>query len=126
MAASIARRLEEVRRSVEGRPARRVAFLVGGTPPWVAGPGTFVHELLGIAGGENVFHDLDGLYGAVSAEALVARRPEILLIPEGTPAPEDTGGARIVEVPAWVAVPGPALARSADTLARILHPGAFP
>lgn len=126
LAGSLERRLAEVRGRVGGRSRRRVAFLVGGAPPWAAGPGTFVHELLTAAGGENVFGDLDGLYGSVSTEALVARRPELLLLPDGTPPPEDTGGVPIVRVPSWVTLPGPSLARSADTLARILHPGASP
>ncbi len=126
LADSLTRRIDGVRERVAGRPPRPVAFLVGGSPPWVAGPGTFLDQLLDAAGGENVFGDLDRLYGAVSTEALVAREPELLLLPEGAPAPETTGGVPLVRVPVWVMRPGPSLARAADTLARILHPEVFP
>lgn len=43
------------------------------------GPGTFLHEAIEIAGGENVFGDLDMRYPQVGPEAIVAKNPEFIV-----------------------------------------------
>lgn len=117
--------LTAVRERVASRPPRNVAFVLGGSPPWVAGPGTFVDELLRVAGGRNVFSDLGELYGPVSREAFVSRpvdlvvtsrREELEFVPEDVP---------VHRVSPDVETPGLDLAGSARSLARILHPDAF-
>lgn len=44
-----------------------------------AGQGTFLNELLNIAGGDNVFGELTAEYPQVSMESLVARKPQVIL-----------------------------------------------
>ena len=66
--------LDEVARRVATFPELRVAYLLGGDPPWVAGPGTYIDELMTVAGGKNVFDDLGPLYAPVSMESLLDRR----------------------------------------------------
>jgi iron complex transport system substrate-binding protein len=46
---------------------------------YVAGPGTFYHELLGRLGAVNVFGDTKALYPQVGPEQILARRPEVIL-----------------------------------------------
>jgi len=123
--ARIDRNLASVRRRVEGRRRPRVAFVLGGTPPWVAGPGTFLSELIEVAGGTNVFADLGELYGPVSPEAFVSREIDLLLTVEG----EDPGvgglGIPLRALPPVVRSPGPEVDEAAGILARTLHPDAF-
>lgn len=126
LAAGIEAGLDSVRARVEGLRRPRVAYLVGGTPPWVAGPGTFVHELIGVAGGENAFGDLEELYPVVSPEEFVAREIDLLLTPPGATL---EGALREIPrrtLPPGLQRPGPSLHEGARELARILHPEAFP
>lgn len=117
--------LAEVASRVRGLPETRVAFVVGGSPTWVAGPGTFVHELLEVAGGENVFSDLGELYGPVSPEAFVSRSIDVIVAAEGSEVRLPVDDVSVRRVSAGIQTPGPDLGRSARELARILHPGAF-
>lgn len=117
--------LDEIRARVEGRPRPSVAYVLGGSPPMVAGPNTFIDELLDIAGGANAFSDLGRRYAPVSPEELVARKIDVILYPEGASPPEGLGDAEIRSVSPLVETPGPDLALAARELARTLHPEAF-
>jgi len=119
--------LAEVRAAVSGRPPVRTAYLLGGTPPWVAGPGTYIDELIGLAGGVNVFGDLDRLYAPVSPEELVARPVDVLLTARGAKVDRAlVRGTPLRELGPGVELPGPALGDAAREVARALHPGILP
>jgi iron complex transport system substrate-binding protein len=120
------RDLAEVAGSVEGAPRRRVAFLLGGDPPWLVGPGTFLHEILEVAGGENVFGDLDNRYAPVSVEELVRRRPDVLVTFPNARIPIGLEAVPVRRVPAELQSPGYQVGSSARLLARVLHPERFP
>jgi iron complex transport system substrate-binding protein len=60
-------------------PARTVLFVVGRDPLYVAGPGSHVDEMLGIAGGVNVAHDALSPYQQVSLEVILERMPEVII-----------------------------------------------
>jgi iron complex transport system substrate-binding protein len=103
----------------------RVAYVLGDHPPWVAGPDTFIHELLTAAGGENVFSDLGALYGPVSPEEFLVREIDLLLTPEGGNVVLPTLELPVKRVSPSLELPGPHLAQSAWELAKILHPEVF-
>ena len=114
--------LARVQGMVEALPRRRVAYVLGGTPPWVAGPGTYIHELVTLAGGDNVFSDLDDLYAAVSPEEVRSRDIQIVLVSgvdafDASLAPD----ARIEVVDASIEIPGPDLVAAALRLAELIH-----
>lgn len=117
--------LADVADRVRPLPRKRVAFVLGGSPPWVAGPGTFVDELLSVAGGENVFSDLGDLYGPVSAEAFLSRSIDVVVAVEGVGLELPDESLPVRRVPSSLQTPGPNLGDSARRLARLLHPGAF-
>ena len=58
--------------SVDRRPGAMAGLLT-------AGSGTFLTEVIEVAGGRNVFGDVDILYPMVSKESLVARAPQAIL-----------------------------------------------
>ncbi|HSR42988.1 MAG TPA: ABC transporter substrate-binding protein, partial [Longimicrobiales bacterium] len=129
-AAALVGRIDEglagVADSVEGRAPVRVAWVMAGTPPWVAGPGTFIHELVELAGGENVFADLDRPWAPVSPETVLAREPDVLVVPEGGSLDDRiTGAAPVRRVPGFVQLPGADLAEAAREIAHALHPDLF-
>ena len=69
----------EVRRRSAGTARKRVLFAVGREPLYVAGPGSHIDALIAAAGGENIAADANSPYPQVSLEAMLARRPEIIL-----------------------------------------------
>lgn len=70
--------LAAVRTAVSGEPVQRVLYLLSADPPMIAGPGTFVDDVITIAGGENVFSDLRQLWPQVSLEEIVRRQPDVI------------------------------------------------
>lgn len=117
--------LAEIRSRVGERTPIRVGYLLGGNPPWVAGPGSYIEELLELAGGVNVFSDLTGLYGPVNVELFLVREIDLLLAPEGVEVAIPESGVPLRRVSPSLEIPGPDLAEDAWALARILHPEAF-
>lgn len=114
--------LERVRERVRDVRRPRVAFLLGGDPPWTVAGGTFLHELLEIAGGRNALADAGTLYAPVSVEAIVTRDLGAILTLESTRIPSALDHLPLIRVPDAVQSPGPGLARSARDISRALHP----
>lgn len=117
--------LGDVAQRVAGLPEPRVAYLLGGDPPWVAGSGTYIDELITAAGGDNVFGDLGPLYAPVSVEALLDRRLDLILLSDGLTRPPALGHLPTAMLPPSVEIPGPRLGQAARDIARLIHPGAF-
>jgi iron complex transport system substrate-binding protein len=81
--------LQAIRKRVADRPRPRVLLTVSRQPDKLAnilttGRGTFLDEMLGIAGGINVFGRVDMPYPQVSVEGIIAQRPDVIieLMPE--------------------------------------------
>jgi len=91
LSASLRRELVALHASVEGRGTPSVFFLVWNDPPMTAGPETFISQMLGVAGGANVFGDQAQLWPNVSMEEIVRRDPDWLVLPQG-----EKGGAHDV------------------------------
>jgi ABC-type Fe3+-hydroxamate transport system substrate-binding protein len=103
-------------------PRVRFAYVLGGTPPWVSGPGTYIDQVISMVGGDNVFSDLDALYSAVSPEELLTRRIQVVLVPslsafDSSLAP----GARVAVVGGVLEIPGPGVVDAAYHVANLLH-----
>lgn len=116
--------LDVVARRVRGRPLRNVVYLLGGEPPWVAGPDTYISELIVAGGGVNVFADLDQLYAPVSLEELIVRDIDLVLTSEGVVVPPELADVQVERLPPSVEVPGPGLGAAAKAVARLIHPEA--
>ena len=58
----------------------RVVLLAWDAPPIVIGAGSFLSELIRLAGGENVFDDLPQPSAPVGIEAIVSRQPDLVLL----------------------------------------------
>ena len=117
--------LDDVARRVAELPEPRVAYILGGDPPWVAGSGTYIDELMAVAGGNNVFDDLGPLYAPVSMEALLDRNLDLILLSNGLTPPSPLAHVPSAVLLPSVEIPGPGLGRAARDIARLIHPGAF-
>lgn len=134
--------VEAVRARSAPLAKRRVLVVVGREPLYVAGPGSYLDELIGIAGGTNVVADIAAPFQALSVEAALERLPEVI-VDTSDNRPETVRGrvagdwARWPFLPAvanrqvWVvapavlSIPGPRLPAMADFLARCVHPEVF-
>jgi iron complex transport system substrate-binding protein len=139
--ASIDDQLQAVRTAVAGRERRSVFYVVWYEPPTTTGSGTYIDELIEIAGGRNVFEDAPGLWPQVSMEEVVRRQPDIVLISQTEDSPIDV--ERLGRAVGWRELravkegrvvhadadlynrPGPRVADAALRLATLLHPDAF-
>lgn len=122
LAADLRAGLDAVARSALEAPGPRVAYVMGGTPPWVAGPGTYIHELIELAGGRNAFADLVSLYSSVSPEELIARDIDVVLVPDRARYDTTlTPGARVEEMGDDLELPGPGVVRAARDVAAALR-----
>ncbi|SET32572.1 iron complex transport system substrate-binding protein [Natronincola peptidivorans] len=74
-------RRDEVLAKVKTVDTVKVFYEIWHEPLMAAGPGSFMDELILLAGGENIAGDAEGAYPIFSIEALVERNPEVYLMP---------------------------------------------
>lgn len=141
--------IEAVRARVQGRPRPRVLLVFERQPRslrgiYASGGRGFLHELLEAAGGQNVFADIDRESVQPSQETLLDRAPEVIievrargLVEPGEVRKEQAVWWALSSLPAvrtgrihllsgdYLVIPGPRLARAAETLSRVLHPAAW-
>lgn len=120
---SVARALRDTFAAVAGdvppgeRP--RALYLIAEDPPRTAGPSTFIGQAIAIAGADPVFPDLVEEWPTVSLEAVVARRPDVIVLPVGADLP---GREALARRPGWRDLPavreGRVVEIEADLLAR--------
>jgi iron complex transport system substrate-binding protein len=127
--------LAELEAQAEGAQRPRVLFVMGSEKPGSAGRGSFVHELIELAGGENVAAELEG-WPSLNIEYVLAAQPEVLicwttpqdaqrdrerwLALEDLPAARD-GRVHVVTETTWT-LPTPTLLEHARQLRAWLHP----
>ncbi len=144
--AAIEARLAAVRARVAGTRRPKTLLVFSREPRalrniYVSGGRGFLHDMLEIAGGDDVFGDIDRESMQASTEVILARAPEVIIelrpeeIPEGPPTQAELASwSRLAAVPAVrhkrvifisgraVTVPGPRLADTVERMARALHP----
>jgi iron complex transport system substrate-binding protein len=138
--ASLRERLDAVTRAVDGQTAPKVFIIVGSEPLITTGHGTFVDDLIRRAGAVSITGDEATEWPQISAETVIARAPEVFVIPQSTHGiSEENGGipASLRETPAarlnrvvridgdLLMRPGPRLVDGLEQLARALHPEVF-
>jgi len=141
--------LDAIRARVRSFPRPRTLLVFGRQPQslqqtYASGGVGFMHEVLDIAGGANVFADVSRESVQPSQETLLTRAPDAILEVRAnnplTPpqmAAERRTWAALASIPAvrngriyflaadYLMAPGPRVALAAETLARALHPEAF-
>ena len=133
---SVQRTLDRVRAATRALDAPTVFWHVWDAPIYTIGAGSYMDELVTIAGARNVYADLTGVSPPVAMEDIVRRDPKYILA-----GPE--GAATIRAAAAWQSVravregrvlvvdtmlvgrPSVRLGEAAVSLANLLHPGAL-
>jgi iron complex transport system substrate-binding protein len=134
---SVDRTLDRVRSATSGARKPTVFWKAWDSPVIAIGGGSFLTELVDIAGGRNIYGDDPRSALDVTIEDVVRRDPDVVLA-----GPESA--ARMKAAPAWRALravrdgkvlivdttlvgrPGVRLGEGAVAIARLLHPGAIP
>jgi ABC-type Fe3+-hydroxamate transport system substrate-binding protein len=145
-AATVAAEMQGALRAIEerarGLERLRVLVVVGRDPLFVAGPGSHFDEMIRIAGGTNVASDVGAPYQQASLEALLERRPEVIVDtsdnrPEAARGREPASWSRYAFLPAVendrvyqvdpgrLAIPGLRLPAMTGLMARLIHPETF-
>ena len=126
-----------VRQKVAGRKSKpKVLVAIQANPLWLAGPDTFVDEMIKLVGASNIGSDAKPGYNQFSTEAAVWRNPDMILglskgdkkfFSRGLWKSTNAGvKSRVHEVDPDIFVrPGPRLADGILTMARLAHPNAF-
>ena len=126
---------------MEPLPHPRVLYVLNSTPLITVGPGSFIHQLIDLAGGTNVAARARAPYPRLNMEEVLKEDPEIIVFPvgsaEGIPESDqklwhrwETMSAvkqgRFHRVSAELLNrPGPRIVQGLEALARIIHPEAF-
>jgi iron complex transport system substrate-binding protein len=137
IADSVARTLDRVRAATAGLDRPRVFWHVWDSPLITIGGGSFMNELVEIAGGRNVYGDVRDPSPQVSMEDVIRRDPQLILAgPQGAALMRREPGWRALRAVRegrfvlvdtnFVSRPSVRLGEAADTLARLLHPGLHP
>jgi iron complex transport system substrate-binding protein len=80
LAQAMAVRLAELTSKVHRASRPRVWIEVWHDPLMTAGPGSFMHELIVLAGGENIAGDADNPWPLFSEELVIERDPQVVLL----------------------------------------------
>jgi iron complex transport system substrate-binding protein len=136
VADSVLRTLDRVRASTRGLSRPTVFWHIWDAPLITIGKGSYMNELIDIAGGRNVYDDVDAPSPPVSIEDVMRRDPHYIITgPEGAKkiradkrwaaTPAVRAGRVLVVDTAVVGRPAVRLGEAALTLARALHPDAI-
>ena len=131
---SVFRTLGRVRTATTNLPRPTVFWHIWDAPLITIGSGSFMTELVDIAGGRNVYGDITGPSATVSLEDVARRDPDFILAgPQGAQKIEEDRRWRIVRAvregkvlkvdTVLVGRPGVRLGEAAVSLANLLHPG---
>ena len=141
LSGDIAQRLMEISEVIGDRPLVSVMYVIWSDPPMTTAAGSYIDEVISIAGGYNVFSDAPMRWPTVGYESMVRRNPSVIIWPRG--ADSEVTLDAVKGMPGWRDLeavqdgrvvfvdsdrfnrPGPELADAAMDLARALHPTVF-
>lgn len=134
--------MAEISSLVEPLPRRRVLYVLNSQPLITVGPGSYIHQMIGLAGGINIASGASAPYPRLTMETVLKENPEVVIFPMGSvetvPRSEQEGWRRWTTLSAVqqghlrevsanaLNRPGPRVMEGLEQLARVIHPEAFP
>ncbi len=132
---SIQTRIQKIQRQIAKLKPQTTLECVMLQPLTVAGPDTFIADIIEISGGHNVVPKGPSRYPTWNSEALLTVNPEAIIVSTypGQPAPKHffdrwpqlqaVRNQRIIQLEAdWIHRPGPRMILGIEALAKALHP----
>jgi iron complex transport system substrate-binding protein len=145
MARDIQKRVDDVRSKTASAATRpRVYHEIDASDPtkiFTVGPGSYIHDLIEIAGGQNIAARASSAYPQLSAEEILRSDPEIIVLAAAdySAKPDQVAARagwsvisavknkRIVTIaPNLINRPGPRVGEAAEAYAKLVHPELFP
>lgn len=141
LAASMKERIQTIQEKVQGRPRVRVLHIMAIDPLISAGKGTFVDDLIHIAGGTNIAASSRLRYPRYSMEEVIAKDPQVILLSSmksRDPLEEQKqwwnrwkeisavrfGRIQVIDAD-LIHRPSPRIVEGLEEMARAIHPEAF-
>ena len=142
---SMQQRIDVVVNGVKNATTRPTVYHEIWSDPYMSvGKGTFVDEVIKIAGGQNIFENATGAYPEVSSESIIEQNPDILVFPTQMGVESFWGTyTDVANRAGWSTIsavanhkmytvhgdiidePGPRQVDSLEMLAKIIHPEIF-
>ncbi len=125
---------------VKDKDKVKVFYEIWHDPLMAAGPGSFMNELMTVAGGDNIAKDAEGQYPQFDIEQLIERNPEVYLTSKDSeektvesikarPGYENITAIREGNIyildPNIVSRPGPRIVEALELVAKAIHPELF-
>ena len=134
--------IEEIVAVIAAKDKVRVYYEVYSDPLMSAGQDAFINEIISLAGGVNIFGDVNEGYPQISAEVVAERQPQVILYPDyhGT---AETVMEAMADRPGWESMPavmdnriyaisddifsrpGPRVVEAVEAAARLFYPELF-
>jgi iron complex transport system substrate-binding protein len=141
VALAIRQRTAEIQRKAELLSPKRVLYVLNSQPLITVGPGSFIHQMIGLVGGINIASQAGASYPRLSMETVLKEDPEVLVFPvgevESVPRHEQQQWQRWTSLSAvkhhrlhevssnLLNRPGPRIVEGLEQLAKAIHPEAF-
>ena len=138
VAMQLRQQVAAIQQRIQGMAPVRMLYVLNSQPLITVGPGSFIDQLIGMAGGVNVAAKSVTPYPRLSMESVLQEDPEVLVFPvgkaEGISESEQQAWrqwstmtavkrGRLHQISAdWLNRPGPRIAQGLESLAKILHP----
>ena len=140
LVAEMQKRMDAVAKAVEGRKKPKVFWELS-SDLWSVGPGSFVHDIIVRAGGENIATGHP--YPQLTNEAVISADPDVIILADH---PYGESAESVAKRPGWDKIkavkegriveltqeqvditsrPGPRVVDALELIAKILHPDAF-
>jgi len=81
---SMRTRMAEVTGRVAASAKKRVLYVLNSHPLITVGPGSYIHQMIGLAGGINIAAGSPSAYPKLSLETVLKEDPEVLIFPVGS------------------------------------------
>ncbi len=141
VAKTMKERIAVIRSKTEGLPRVRVLYVLNSQPLISVGPGSFIHHVIGSAGGVNIAGQASVPYPRLNMEVVLQEDPQFIVFPIGEIEGIPLGDQQLWRQ--WTSLsavkqgqlhqidsdilnrPGPRIVEGLERLAMILHPEAF-
>ncbi|MCR4443179.1 MAG: ABC transporter substrate-binding protein [Peptococcaceae bacterium] len=138
MVSTMEKKIDEISQKVKDLPKVKVFYLVDSNGNWTAGRDTFIHELVTLAGGENIAGELTG-WMKYSLEKVVEKNPAVIITAPHAGEVKDiakmpgfketsaakTGKIYVISSDNIVTRPSYRIVLGLEEMARFIHPEAF-
>jgi iron complex transport system substrate-binding protein len=145
LASSLSHRIAAVVNAVANATTKpKVYHEIWSAPTMSAGQGTFINNLISLAGGQNIFENATTAYPTISSEEVITQNPDVIIFPSQMGVPSFWGNySAVASRPGWNTIsavqnnrlytingdmidePGPRQVDALELIAQMLHPEIF-